>query len=300
MQRRSVRFGMPRAMRSKKGRASSGPGAASGWNWTRREAVAREPLDGAVVERDVADLGGVRRLDGEAVVLRGHEHAADARTRTGWFAPRWPNGSLNVRRPSASASELMAEADAEERHAAEQLADRLDLAGELRRIARAVADEHGARARARGSRPRPRCPGTTTASTPAPRGGATIERLQPRSRTTTRGPTPTAYGSSRAHREAGGGASRCGSARPRSQSRCGWASARACSSSGGASPSAQRMAPSSRMRRTSARVSTSSSATTPRLRQPAAHAGRARRMTTPSRPDALATRGAPRRRRSCR
>src|SRR6266404_5481996 len=34
-----------------------------------------EPLDGAVVERDVRRLALLGRLDGEAVVLRRHEHA---------------------------------------------------------------------------------------------------------------------------------------------------------------------------------------------------------------------------------
>jgi hypothetical protein len=47
-----------------------------------REAVADEALAGAVVERTLP----------EAV------------SRTGWFAPRCPNGSLNVRWPSASPS----------------------------------------------------------------------------------------------------------------------------------------------------------------------------------------------------
>src|SRR5689334_511554 len=36
----------------------------------------REPLDGAVVERDVRRFCRLARVDAEAVVLRGHEHAA--------------------------------------------------------------------------------------------------------------------------------------------------------------------------------------------------------------------------------
>ena len=42
-----------------------------GMELQRDETVAREPLDRAVVEGDVADLGCVAGLDGEAVVLCG-------------------------------------------------------------------------------------------------------------------------------------------------------------------------------------------------------------------------------------
>ena len=49
-----------------------------------------------------------------------------------------------------------------------------------------------------------------------------------------------------------------------------------------AHPSAQRITPPSRTLRTSARVSISSSATTPRAASQAANSGRQRRMTTPA------------------
>ena len=203
-------------MRSKKGRASCGPGAASGWNWSVAKPSPLEALHGAVVQRDVADLGGVggstakpwfwtvtsTRLDAahahrvvRAAVAEGElEGAAGrARARRSWCPRQIP----------------------EERHAVEQPADRLDLVDELGGIAGAVADEDGRGVELEHGVLVP-VPGTTTASTPVCASLAMIERLQPRSRTTTRGPAPTAYGSSVHAASAGGGASRCGSARPRS------------------------------------------------------------------------------------
>ena len=76
--------------------------------------VSCEPLHGAVVERawvirpgpksrveSRSDLG---RANGEAVVLGGHQHPAGVQLEHGWLAPRWPNRSLNVSRPSACPS----------------------------------------------------------------------------------------------------------------------------------------------------------------------------------------------------
>ena len=82
--------------------------------------------------------------DGEAVVLARHEHAPVARSSTGWFAPRWPNGSLKVREAGREREQLVAEADAEHRHAAEQLARR------SRPRRRAAPDRRG---RSRGATP---------------------------------------------------------------------------------------------------------------------------------------------------
>ena len=81
-----------------------------------------EPLDGAVVEVHVRERGGAEvglpahrlvgvdraraaRADGgEAVVLRGDLDRPVCRSLTGWLAPRWPKGSLNVSRPTARQS----------------------------------------------------------------------------------------------------------------------------------------------------------------------------------------------------
>ena len=117
-------------------------------------------------------------------------------------------------------------------------------------------------------------PGTTTAWTPGLRRAAgrssACSRGRARRRAGRRRPSTSRACTPRARVAARRGA---GSASIRSQSRWGWASARSCSSSGGAVPSAQRIAPSSRSRRTSARVSTSSSATIALRREP----GRPRR-----------------------
>ena len=101
--------------RSKRWRASCGPGPASGWYWTvaAGDVAQGQALDGAVVEVEVGQLGGAEvglpadrlvaldpRLaagarDREAVVLGGDvDAAAVSRSLTGWLAPRWPKGSL--------------------------------------------------------------------------------------------------------------------------------------------------------------------------------------------------------------
>src|SRR5439155_27039 len=56
-----------------------------------------------------------------------------------------PEGQLERREVEREAQQLVAETDAEERHAPEQIAHRLDRPAEHRRVARAVADEHCAR-----------------------------------------------------------------------------------------------------------------------------------------------------------
>ena len=63
-------------------------------------------------------------------------------TRTGWFAPRWPNGSLNVRRPSASATSWCPRQMPKSGARPSSSRDRLDGALELGRVAGAVADQH--------------------------------------------------------------------------------------------------------------------------------------------------------------
>ena len=140
-----------------------------------------------------------------------------------------------LERPQAEREpdELVAEADAEERRTAEQIANGLHRSVELGRVAGAVADQHrGGSSSSTASASQ--VPGTTTAWTPDSTSRRTIECLQPRSSTTTRGPAPTVYGSATQASSAGGGEASSGSASIRGQSMCGCASARACSSSGDA------------------------------------------------------------------
>ena len=111
----------------------------------RLEAVAAEALDGAVVERDVADLGRVARRDREAVVLGGDEDALRAGDADGVVGAAVAERELERLQAEREPDELVAEADPEERHLPEQLAHGLDRAVELRRVAGAVADQHRGR-----------------------------------------------------------------------------------------------------------------------------------------------------------
>ena len=108
----------------------------------RREAVALKPFDGAVVQRDVADLRGVAGLDREAVVLGGDEDAPRAGHAHGVVRAAVSERKLERPQAECEPDELVAEADAEERCAAEQVADGLHRPVELGRVSRAVADQH--------------------------------------------------------------------------------------------------------------------------------------------------------------
>ena len=145
MLRRSLSLRHAVAIRSKKGTASCGPGARLGVELERLEAVAAKALDGAVVERDVADLRRVARRDREAVVLRGHEDALRAGDADGMVGAAVAERKLERLEAEREPDQLVAEADPEERHAPEQLAHGLDRPVQLGRVAGAVADEHGGR-----------------------------------------------------------------------------------------------------------------------------------------------------------
>ena len=71
----------------------------------RLEPVAAEPLDGAVVERDVADLGVIARRDGEAVVLSGDEDALRARDADGVVGAAVAERELEGLQPEREADE---------------------------------------------------------------------------------------------------------------------------------------------------------------------------------------------------
>ena len=138
MLRRSVRFGML-GDPVEEGQGVERAGRGLGVELEREEPVALEALDGAVVQRDVADLGAVGRLDREAVVLDGDEHAARVADAHRVVRAAVAEGQLERPQAEREPEQLMAEADAEERHPAEKVAHRLDGVGELRRVARPVA-----------------------------------------------------------------------------------------------------------------------------------------------------------------
>src|SRR5688572_14808715 len=82
----------------------------------RLEAVAAEPFDGAVVERDMADLGRVARRHREAVILRRHEDALRTGDADGMVGAAVAEGELERLQAEREPDELVAEADAEERN----------------------------------------------------------------------------------------------------------------------------------------------------------------------------------------
>ena len=109
-------------------RRRAGPGPASGWYCTlkARRVERAEPFDDAVVQVHVGDLDAAGErvgVDRVVVVLAGDlDLRRSRRWRTGWLPPWWPNGSLNVSAAERRRQELVAEADAEHRHLAEQAA----------------------------------------------------------------------------------------------------------------------------------------------------------------------------------
>ena len=64
-----------------------------------------------------------------------------SRSLTGWFAPRWPNGSLNVSRPTARQSSWWPRQMPQTGTRADELAHRFDDVVERRRVAGAVREE---------------------------------------------------------------------------------------------------------------------------------------------------------------
>ena len=149
-------------------RCRAGPGSLPGGPGSRTPAgrCARSPA--AMPSKSETCVGAQvgrqrRRVDREAVVLAGDHHRPVSRSFTGWFAPWWPNFIFSVFAPEARPMQLVAEADAEHRHAGrvEDLADRLDRVVARLRVARAVGQEHAvglqrAAPRARASAPAPR------------------------------------------------------------------------------------------------------------------------------------------------
>ena len=135
--------------------------------------------------------------DREAVVLHGDEHAAGARVAHGVVRAAVAERKLERVEPEREAEQLVAEADAEERHAPEQVAHGLDRAvrappgrpGRCRRAPRSAG--------ARGSRRRPSRPGRRRPRRPSRRAAAGSSACSRGRRGRRAGPAPTKYGSSR-------------------------------------------------------------------------------------------------------
>ena len=182
------------ASSSKKGRASSGPGAASGWNWTLAKPSPARPSQVPSFS-DTCETSS-SAMDGEAVVLDGDEHAAGGEVADGVVGAAVAERELERLVPEREPEQLVAEADPE--HAAPARAARgSSRPGRRARPGRRGRSRRARRAAApRGSRRRPTSAARRTPRPRRRRDGVGIERFEPRSTTTTRGPAPTAYGSS--------------------------------------------------------------------------------------------------------
>ena len=101
------------ASRSKKGSASSGPGEASGWNWTLAKPSPASPSQVPSFSEtcEMSPLGDHR----EAVVLHGHEHAAGLDVAHGMVRAAVAERELERLVAEREPEQLVAEADAEER-----------------------------------------------------------------------------------------------------------------------------------------------------------------------------------------
>src|ERR1051326_5708876 len=82
-----------------------------------------EPLDRAVVERDVCRLATLVRLDGEAVVLARHQHASARALEDGVVRAAVAERELEGLVAGREREQLMTEADAEDRRPAQQATD---------------------------------------------------------------------------------------------------------------------------------------------------------------------------------
>src|SRR5262249_11383299 len=90
------------ASRSKKGRASSGPGEASGWNWTLAKPSPTSPSHVPSFSETCETSPSASTAKPWFCTVTSTRPVCTSRT--GWFAPRCPKGSLNVWWPSASPS----------------------------------------------------------------------------------------------------------------------------------------------------------------------------------------------------
>src|SRR4029078_9727927 len=87
---------------SKNGSPSSGPGAASGWNWTVAKSSPARPSQVPSFSETWLTYSSASTAKPWFCTVTSTRPLRVSRT--GWFAPRWPKGSLNVSNPSASPS----------------------------------------------------------------------------------------------------------------------------------------------------------------------------------------------------
>ena len=156
-----------------------------------------QPLDGAVVEVDVGQLGraevrapadrlvGVERVlsarpdHGEAMILGGDLDAPGAQVLDRVVGAAVPEAQLVGVEARRAAQQLVPEADAEDRHAADHLAQLGDDVVERGGVARAVAEHHRVGAGGEDLLRRRCSPGGSAARAPRARRLATIESLTP-------------------------------------------------------------------------------------------------------------------------
>src|SRR3954447_7406585 len=100
-----------------------------------------QALDRAVVEGDVRLLPGLRRGDGEAVILRGDDHAVRRALEDWMVCASVPERQLVRLAAGREREELVAEADPENRDTPNQVAQRCLCVREGRRVAWTVREE---------------------------------------------------------------------------------------------------------------------------------------------------------------
>ena len=197
------------------------------------------------------------RGSGEVIAIR-----PVRRSLTGWLAPRWPNGSLKVSSPAARESSWWPRQMPNTGLVREQLADRLDDVVERRRVARARARGRSRRGRGRAARRAGVVHGYSSSTAPRLVKLRMIERLMPVSSAMMRGPSPSPWVSGSRHRHLAGEVAA-------DHARLGvHALHRLAPAACAAEKIPPRIAPASRMWRTSARVSTPLMPGTPLLAQP--------------------------------
>ena len=133
----------PRPRPRSSGRASCGPGPASGWNCSERaqQLGVVETFDRPVVERDVGRRALVGLAHREPVVLARHEHAARTPVEHRVVRAAVAEGQLVRLVTRRQREQLMAEADAEHRDPAEEVGHGRDLVAQRLRVAGAVREE---------------------------------------------------------------------------------------------------------------------------------------------------------------
>ena len=175
----------------------AGPGLGVVLDGARRHVAQHQALDRAVVEVDLRQLGGaevglpahrlvgvdrllaVRADDREAVVLARDVDPAGLEVLDRVVGAAVAERELGRLQADGAAEQLVAEADAEHRQLADQLADRVDDVAERRRVAGAVGEEDGVGVAGQQVAPRDVVQGCSSTRAPRSRRLRTIESLMP-------------------------------------------------------------------------------------------------------------------------